>query len=108
MPGACAVFDVDARVADLAGDVRLRLVGLSRREAEAALLVARGLLVQDVARQMNVSAGTVKTLLARGRAKLHCRSARDLARLLIMTGVIRPEDLEPPRPEVDDVSTIGR
>ena len=71
----------------------LRSRGLSPREAEATLLVAHGLLMRESAAQMNVTVGTVKTLIARSREKLGCHTLRELIALLLCEGVIHPEDL---------------
>lgn len=77
---------------DLPPEKRLRLEGLSQREAEAALLVGKGLLVRDVAMTMQVSQGTAKTLIKRSREKLGCRHVRELMSVLHRMGVIRTEN----------------
>src|SRR5207248_5983986 len=67
------------RLEELPPQTRLRLVGLTQRETQVALLAARGLLVREIAQQLEVAPGTVKTLLARARIKLGCRTLRELA-----------------------------
>ncbi len=74
----------------------LRLRGLSPREAEAALLAAHGLRMREVADQMQVSEGTVKTELARAREKLGCGDVRDLVALLLHEGVVKLDDFLTP------------
>lgn len=74
----------------------LLLRRLSAREVEATLLVGQGLLLRVAAERMGVEPGTVKTLLARARGKLHCRSARELTALLLREGIIRPDQLLDP------------
>ena len=46
-------------VRDLSPSSRLRLIGLTPRESEIALLVGRGFLVREIAEQIQVSEGTV-------------------------------------------------
>ncbi len=75
---------------------QLRLRGLSPREAEVAILSARGLLVARIADTLQLAPGTVKALLARAREKLGCRSVGELARVLLREGVIDPEMLIDP------------
>lgn len=76
---------------------RLRLLGLSRRETEVALLAAHGLLLRDVASHIQVAPGTVKALLARARRKLGCASVRDLTIVLLREALVRPDELPDPR-----------
>lgn len=71
----------------------LRLKGLSPREAEATLLVTRGLLVREVAERMGICEGTAKALIARAREKLGCHSIRELSAYLLCEGVVHPSDL---------------
>jgi DNA-binding CsgD family transcriptional regulator len=93
----------DQLVRDLSPRSRLRLIGLTPRESEVALLVARGFLVREIASQIQVSEGTVKTLLARARAKLTCRNVRELSDILLGAGIVDPRDLVGPRhDEVDE------
>ncbi len=77
----------------LTTEERLRLKGLTRREAEAALFAGRGLLMREIAGEMGVSEGTVKTLIKRGREKLGCRSVRALAVTLLQRGFVSPTEL---------------
>ena len=83
----------NARFIELTVSARLRLVGLSRREAEATLLVAQGFLLREAADQLHVSLGTVKTLLSRSRAKLGCPTLRQLTIELVRSEIIRAGDL---------------
>jgi DNA-binding CsgD family transcriptional regulator len=84
-------------VRDLSPRTRLRLIGLTPRESEIALLGARGFLVREIAGQMHVSEGTVKTLLSRARAKLDCRNVRELSDILLGAGIVDPHELVGPR-----------
>ncbi|HZO30701.1 MAG TPA: helix-turn-helix transcriptional regulator [Chloroflexota bacterium] len=89
-------------VRDLSPSSRLRLIGLTPRESEIALLVGRGFLVREIAEQIQVSEGTVKTLLARARAKLTCRNVRELSDILLGAGIVDPRDLVGPRQDEVD------
>jgi DNA-binding CsgD family transcriptional regulator len=100
---------VDERlVRELSPSTRLRLIGLTPREGEIALLVARGFLVREIAVQVQVSEGTIKTLLARARMKLACKNVRELSDILLGAGIVDPHELVGPRHgEVDGKSTPG-
>lgn len=49
-----------------------------------------------------MSEGTVKTLLARARAKLTCRNVRELSDILLGAGIVDPRDLVGPRQDEVD------
>ena len=85
------------RIYNLTPETQLRLRGLSRRAAEAALLAARGYRTREIAEQMQVTEGTVKTHLKRAREKLGCDTARELMAVLLHEGVVRPDDFLTPR-----------
>lgn len=78
---------------------RLRLQGLTPREAEVALLAAWGFHVREIAQHLQLAPGSVKALLARARQKLGCRDVRELTAVLLREGVVRPEELVDPREE---------
>ncbi len=75
----------------------LRLWGLTPRQAEAALLSARGLTTREVAQRMQVSEGTAKAYLARAREKLGCGRTREMMALLLREGIVDAKDLHAPR-----------
>jgi DNA-binding CsgD family transcriptional regulator len=58
------------------------LYGLTPREAELALLMLKGLTLEEAARRLRVTTNTVRTLLKRVRAKTDSRSQADLLRCL--------------------------
>ena len=93
--------------AELPADARLRLHGLTPREAEVATLSARGYLVREIAERPQVAEGTVKVQLSRARDKLGCRNARELSLMLIRSGIVKPDQLLYPdeHQERDDAST---
>lgn len=72
---------------------RLRLRGLTRREAEIALLAGRGMRGSEIAVQLQVTPGTVKSLLGRARDRLDCRDRRELAHVLLRDGLVRPDEM---------------
>ncbi len=76
------------RLSDLPPETRLRLKGLTPCESEVALLAARGCTEKGIARERQVTGGTVKALLSRGRVKLGCRNSRDLLVVMLLTGVL--------------------
>lgn len=90
-PDFTGVSELDSRTPNM----RLRLAGLTPREVEATLLAARGLRVNQIAQEMQVTAGTIKSLLARARDKLGCPTMRDLALLCLTRGLIAVTDLRP-------------
>ena len=83
---------VDAPVRQLPVESRFRLAGLSPREGQACLLASRGLTVREIAGEMQVSVGTVKTLLARARQKLGCRNVRELSAALFRKAILHAGD----------------
>jgi len=88
-----SVHSSGVRAPELTPETRLRLMGLSAREAEVCLLCARGFLIREIAPQLSIAGGTVKAHIARARYKLQCPSVRDLSALLLREGLITPEDL---------------
>lgn len=101
------------RIADLPVEQRLWLEGLTRREAEAAIWAAHGLLVREIACKMQVSEGTVKTLLQRAHNKLGCQHVRELMAILFRMcfEMFHPDDCHDSgisrQPSVDNKSTKG-
>lgn len=87
----------EARVGDLPAETQLRLQGLTPREAEAALLAGRGLLVREIAEHLDVAQGTVKNLLKRARDKLGAANVRELSAILLRESVLSTADLIDPR-----------
>jgi YD repeat-containing protein len=83
-----SLLSVDRAVSDLPPVQRLQLLGLSRREAEIALLIGRGLRQREVAAGLFVTEGTVKTTLVRVRRKIGLRSTRDLVHFLLQSGLV--------------------
>ena len=75
----------------------LGLEGLTPREAEVAVLAARGFHVCAIAQQLQLAPGTVKSYLARAREKLGCRNVRELTAVLLRKGAIQAEELLGPR-----------
>jgi DNA-binding CsgD family transcriptional regulator len=67
--------------------------GLTRREAEATLLAARGAQQREIAERMGVSIGTVKATLAHALDKLGLATSRELMPFLLKRGVIGQNDL---------------
>lgn len=86
----------------LTPETRLRLMGLSRREAEVAVLGARGFLVREIAQQLQIAPGTVMTLVARAREKLGCGSMRELAVTLFRMRVLQITHLGGPVDQSDE------
>lgn len=80
----------------LSPEEKLRLSGLTHRETQVAILIARGHLVRVVAEKTSVETGTVKTLLSRAREKLGCRTTRDLATFLLREGIVTPLEMYDP------------
>lgn len=78
---------------ELTSEQRLRLMGLTPREIEAALFCGRGVRVREAANHLSVSESTVKTLLARARQKLGCADVRELSAFLLQENLLAPEDL---------------
>ena len=91
----CA-FNHPSHPEDLAPEARLRLMGLTPRETEVALLAARGFSVREISQRLQVMPGTVKTLLARARAKLGYRNVRQLMTMFLRVGLIRADQLVDP------------
>jgi DNA-binding NarL/FixJ family response regulator len=71
----------------------LRLQGLTPREVEATLRVAKGNLVREIAGDMHVSEGTIKTLLSRARQKLDCHTLRELAAKVLRESGFSAEEI---------------
>ncbi len=61
--------------------------GLSRRELEVVMLLARGMRQDDIARKLSLSAKTVNTHKSRAFGKLNVRDSIALARLASQYGV---------------------
>jgi len=61
--------------------------GLSRRELEVVMLLARGMRQDDIARKLSLSAKTVNTHKSRAFGKLNVRDSIALARLAAQYGV---------------------
>jgi DNA-binding CsgD family transcriptional regulator len=99
---------IDVTDATFSGDDRrpdplawLERQGLTRREAEAALLAARGAQQREIGEQMGVSVGTVKATLAHALVKLGLATSRELMPFLLKRGVIGRDDLLELRPKPD-------
>ena len=106
MAWVASMVDGDMRVAELPAASRLRLEGLTAREAEVALLAGRGLLVRDIADEQHVSQGTVKSLLKRAREKLGATNVRELSAILLREGLVTADQMLDPRGR--DVTGIVR
>lgn len=77
--------------ADVRPDADLAKVGLlSDREREVLILLAQGLSNAEIARQLFVSEGTVKTHLYRVFAKLECENRVQAAMLAQRAGLLSP------------------
>ncbi|MET0417592.1 MAG: response regulator transcription factor [Actinoplanes sp.] len=69
-------------------DVRLR--GLTNRERETVVLLARGLSNDQIAERMVISPLTAKTHINRAMAKLHARDRAQLVVLAYESGLVAP------------------
>ncbi len=65
------------------GRARAAALGLSPREADVLLLAARGLSNKEIARELALSTGTVRTLLERAYRKLGARNRAEAATILL-------------------------
>jgi DNA-binding NarL/FixJ family response regulator len=72
--------------------VETGLGGLTNREREAVVLVARGLSNDQIADRMVISALTAKTHVNRAMAKLHARDRAQLVVLAYESGLVSPRD----------------
>jgi DNA-binding CsgD family transcriptional regulator len=74
--------------------MRRRANGLSARERECLLWIARGKTYEDTAKITGLSFGTVKTYLDIARAKLNCANLAQATALAVAKGIFTPDDLE--------------
>jgi len=65
--------------------------GLTNREREAVLLVARGLSNDQIATRMVISPTTAKTHVNRAMTKLHARDRAQLVVLAYESGLVAPD-----------------
>jgi DNA-binding NarL/FixJ family response regulator len=65
-----------------------RLAALTARELDVVALVGRGMVNAEIARELHISAATVKTHVARAMAKLHARDRAALVVLAHETGLV--------------------
>jgi len=77
-------------VASVAPDAAPTLAGLTPREREVLVAVARGLSNAEIAETLFMSHATAKTHVSRLLTKLHARDRTQLVMLAYESGVIRP------------------
>jgi DNA-binding NarL/FixJ family response regulator len=66
-------------------------VGLSEREAEVVLLLAKGLTMKEMALQLGLSTRTLETYRARALDKLELKTRADLVRYALRCGWLAPQ-----------------
>lgn len=67
--------------------------GLTPREAEVAVLLAKGLINKEVADRLNISMATVITHRKNIMCKLEARSLADIIIYVVMNGLVRVDEL---------------
>lgn len=89
MPPACLVLihDPDATTTLSVATIQQAL-DLSRAEAELACVLFKGVSLKEAAQQLDVSVNTCKTQLKSIYAKTGCRSHVDLARTVVVAGIV--------------------
>ncbi len=65
-----------------------KMAGLSAREVEVAILLAKGYINKEIADQLNISLTTVITHRKNIMEKLHARSLADIILYVVMNGLI--------------------
>lgn len=97
-PAVLLVVTDPLRALDIPAEWIMDAYGLTRAEANVALVAASGASIPEIARKLSVSPNTVKTHLRRVFAKTGVSRQAELARLVASLALVRANGRDSPKP----------